>query len=228
MNRKPEKAVPENDAPAGEEEFKQAQEEHYAEEPDSASCADAEGQRPAQAQDAQTVPAESETVQALQEELEKTRENALRVLAEADNIRKRASKEREDAVKYSVANFARDLLGVIDNFGRAIGSVPAELREGNDHVRNLIAGLEAVEKEMLKTFEKNGIQKIVPEGQVFNPNYHEVMFEAPAPGKKPGEVIQVIEPGYVLHERLLRPARVGVARADSGQDQGGSHVDTEA
>ncbi len=219
----------ENDAaPEGEEEIKQGQDKAGPEEAASEQSSRLEPEPEEQVQANQAPASESETVQALQEELEKTRENALRVLAEADNIRKRAAREREDATRYAVANFARDLLGVADNFGRAIGAVPEELRDGNDHIRNLMAGLEAVEKEMLKTFERNGIQKIVPNGQIFNPNYHEVMFEAPVPGKKAGEIIQVIEPGYVLHDRLLRPARVGVAKDESGQEQGGNHVDTQA
>jgi molecular chaperone GrpE len=170
-----------------------------------------------------------ERIAALEAELAQTKDNALRAMAEADNTRKRALRERDDARKYAASGFSKDLLSVADNFRRALDSVPAELRGTNEQVNNLLTGIEAVEKELLRAFEKEGIAKIEPMDQKFDPNFHEVMFEAPVPGKPSGTIIQVIEPGYILHDRLLRPARVGVVRAEPGSPpESGGHIDTQA
>ena len=164
----------------------------------------------------------TDRVAALEAEIVRLKDHILRALAEADNTRKRAVKEREDATKFAVTGFARDMLEMADNFRRAIDSIPEELKTGSDPmIANLMAGIEAMERNLLKTFEKHGIKKIEPIGVPFDPHFHEVMFEAPVPGKAPGTVIQLLEAGYVLNDRLLRPARVGVARAD-GPESGGS------
>lgn len=154
-------------------------------------------------------------IAALREELAQAKDQTLRALAEADNTRRRAVREREDASKYATSGFAKDLLDFADNVRRAIDSIPDDLKgpESDERIRNLITGLEAMEQQMLRAFEKHGIRKIIPLDEVFNPNFHEVMFEAAVPGKAAGVVIQVIEPGYMLHDRLLRAARVGVAKA---------------
>lgn len=163
-----------------------------------------------------------------QEELAKVKDQLLRALAETENTRRRAAKEREDAAKYAVTAFARDLLDFSDNFRRAIDAIPEEMKnEGDDRIRNLIAGVAAMEQQMLRTFEKHGIKKIVPANEMFDPNFHEVIFEAPGTGKPAGTVIQIAEPGYTLHGRLLRPARVGVAK-DDGASGAGRKIDTEA
>ncbi len=154
-----------------------------------------------------------------------TKDQLLRTVAEMENLRKRSAREREDASKYAVSSFAKDLLEVADNFRRALDHIPAEMRE-SDASKALIEGIEATERSMLKVFEKNGIRKIEPVDEPFNPNLHEVMFEAPVPGKPAGMIIQLIEAGYVLNDRLLRPARVGVAK-DVG-DGTAHHVDTKA
>ncbi len=160
----------------------------------------------------------------VQEELNKTRDQLLRALADAENTRRRAVKEREDAGKYAVSSFAKDLLDFSDNVRRAIEAVPDDLKNGSDdRIKNLIAGLAAMEQQMLRTFEKHGIKKLNPMNEVFDPNFHEVIFEAPDTGKPGGVIIQVAEPGYTLHGRLLRPARVGVAKGD-----GSGRVDTQA
>ncbi len=150
---------------------------------------------------------------ALQAELAETKDKMLRALADADNARKRAERSQIDTSKFAVAGFARDLLDVADNLRRAIDAVPQDKR-GDEILSNLLQGIEATERVMLSTFEKNGIRKIAPTAGVFDPNHHEAMFEAEVPGKKHGEIIQLIEPGYMIHERLLRPARVGVAKGD--------------
>lgn len=163
----------------------------------------------------------------LQQQLATTKDQGLRALAEADNIRKRSIKDREDATKYAVTNFARDLLDYTDNFKRAIDSIPEDLKSsGDDRITNLLSGLEAMQRQLHQTLEKNGVRKIEPRDELFNPHFHEVMFEVPGTGKPAGMIIQLVDAGYILHERLLRPARVGVAK-DEGQ--GTSHsLDTQA
>ncbi len=155
----------------------------------------------------------------LQEELAKTKDQMLRALAEAENSRKRALKERDDASKYSIAGFAKDIISVADNLQRALAAIPADALAAEPRLKSLVDGIEATQREMQKTFEQNGIRKIDPTDEPFNPNYHEVMFEAPGTGKRPGFIVQVIDVGYLLHDRLLRPARVGVAK-DEGQGNG--------
>lgn len=173
--------------------------------------------------------ASAEKIATLQAELEKTKDQALRALAEAENARKRALKDREDASRFAISSFAKDLLSVADNLRRALDSIPADAVAADPHLKNLKDGVEATERDLLKSFEKNGIRKLNPEGEPFNPNFHEVMFEAPGTGKPPGTVTQVMETGYVLNDRLLRPARVGVAK-NEGQGNGhpGSTIDTKA
>lgn len=149
---------------------------------------------------------------ALKAELADMKEQALRAMAEVENIRRRSAKEREDTSRYAVSSFAKDLLDVADTFRRALESVPAELRESDPRIVALLDGIEATERKMLDMFSRNGIRKIEPLDEPFDPNYHEVMFETPVPGKPSGTIIQIIEPGYVLHDRLLRPARVGVSK----------------
>ncbi len=164
----------------------------------------------------------------LQQQLAATRDQGLRALAEADNARKRALKDREDASKYAVSNFARDLLDYTDNFKRAIDSIPEELKHsGDERITNLLTGLEAMQRQLLQTFEKNGIKKLEPRDEPFNPHFHEVMFEVPGTGKPAGMIIQLVDAGYILHDRLLRPARVGVAK-DEGQGGPTQSVDTRA
>ena len=113
-------------------------------------------------------------------------------------------------------------------------AVPTDLLDSEPRLKNLVEGIEATERTLLKTFEKHGIQKIEPLDEPFDPNFHEVMFESPAPGKPAGVVMQVMEPGYTLHDRLIRPARVGVTKDDGSAPAGGEdptpggHIDTEA
>ncbi|MCB9989487.1 MAG: nucleotide exchange factor GrpE [Rhodospirillales bacterium] len=170
----------------------------------------------------------------LEAELAQSRDQTLRALAEAENTRKRALKEREDSSKYAIMSFARNLLDVADNFTRALEAVPEELKNTEPQITALLTGIEATGRELEKAFEKHGIHKIEPkEDEVFNHNFHEVMFEVPGTGKPPGTIMQVIETGYVIHDRLLRPARVGVAKDDGSfrgsQPSGAGHtLDTEA
>ena len=185
----------------------------------------------------QSVAYEDPRVVELAEQLAQTKDQLMRALADAENTRRRAQKDREDSSKFAISGFARHLLPVADNLRRALDAVPDEMRGENQHVQNLVEGIEATEKELLKGFEKHGLRKIAPQdGEVFDPNLHEVMFETPVPGQAGGAIIQVIETGYELNGRLLRPARVGVAKAGDAspppqvppQDDPGSQVDTEA
>ena len=169
-------------------------------------------------------------IAALQAELAQAKDQTLRALADAENTRKRALKEREDAGKYAISAFARDLLEFSGNFDRALAAIPDELR-GDERISAVIIGIEAMAKDLFSTFEKHGIQKIHPLDEPFNPNYHEAIFEAPGTGKPAGTIIQVIEPGYIIKDRLLRPARVGIAKAEAGAPPAGmpgGHVDTSA
>lgn len=161
----------------------------------------------------------------LQEELLEARDRTMRALADSENTRKRAVKDRDDAGKYAVANFARDLLDFGDNFKRALDAMP------EDTPPAVSEGLSAMETELLATFDRHGIKKIEPLDELFDANFHEVMFEAPTPDKAPGIIMQVIEPGYVLNDRLLRAAKVGIAKAgptESGPTDPGASIDTEA
>lgn len=156
-------------------------------------------------------------IAALEAELFDAKDKMMRALAEAENARRRAVKDREDAGKYAVTNFARDLLDFSDNFHRALAAIPADLHE-DERIGLIITGLESMDANLLKTFERHGIKKIEPLDEPFNPNFHEVMFEAPVPGKPGGLVIQVVEAGYVIADRLLRAAKVGVSKGGAGAE----------
>lgn len=153
-------------------------------------------------------------IAALQSEIAEMKDKMLRVLADADNTRKRAERMQIDATKYAVSGFARDLLDVADNLRRALDAIPADGRAADPILNNFAEGIEATERNMAAALEKNGLRKIAPVSGRFDANVHEVMFEADVAGKNAGEIIQLIEPGYMLHDRLIRPARVGVAKGD--------------
>jgi molecular chaperone GrpE len=156
-------------------------------------------------------PSAEERVAALEAELAEQKDHLLRALAETENVRRRAQREREDALKYAVSGFAKELLSVADNLRRALDSLPeSEVRD--ERTRGLLAGVAATERELLSVFERHGIQRIDPDGERFDHNLHQAIFEAERPGKPGGTIIEVLQPGYVLHDRLLRPAMVGVAK----------------
>ena len=142
------------------------------------------------------------------------KDRLLRALAEVENVRRRGEREREDARLYAATNFARDIVRVADNLRRGLESVPTGAREENAALATLLEGVELTERDLLSIFEKHGIKQVAPMGQKFDHNLHEALFEAPGTGQPGGTVIQVIETGYTINERLLRPARVGVAAAE--------------
>src|SRR5882724_3901030 len=156
------------------------------------------------------------------------KDKALRALAEVENIRRRAQRERDDAVKYGVTNLARDLLSAADNLRRALASVP-EAQVKDEVTRNLLAGVAATERELLGAFEKHSIRRIDPKGDKFDHNLHQAIFEAENTGQPAGTVVEVLQPGYVLHDRLLRPAMVGVAKGGAAEpSKPGEFIDTKA
>jgi molecular chaperone GrpE len=154
----------------------------------------------------------------LMKENEELKERALRIAADMENLRRRTARDVQDARAYSVANFARDMLGVSDNLRRAIDAVPADARSGGDSgLSALLEGVEMTERSMLSALERHGVKKLEPEGQKFDPHFHQAMFEVPNPNVPANTVVQVVQPGYSIGERVLRPAMVGVAKGGPKQ-----------
>ena len=154
------------------------------------------------------------TFEALVSERDSLKDQLLRALADVENMRRRTEREIETARKYSHTGFARDLVGAIDNLARAIDAAPAADDEAvGESVNALITGLEMSWTEIQSTMERYGIRRISPLGEKFDYNFHQAMFEMPHPDQPPGTVVEVVQHGYVLHDRLLRPAMVGVAKA---------------
>jgi molecular chaperone GrpE len=150
---------------------------------------------------------------ALEREHGEMKDRLLRTLAEMENLRKRTEREVTDARIYGVASFARDVLVVADNMHRALEAVAPELRAGAQAgVTAFVDGIELTERELLKALEKNGVRQFTPQGQKFDPNIHQAMFEVPDASVPAGSIIQVVQPGYMIGERILRPALVGVSK----------------
>jgi molecular chaperone GrpE len=141
------------------------------------------------------------------------RDRLLRTLADMENLRKRTDREVADSRLYAVTSFARDILGVADNMRRALDAVGPELRASAEGgVKALIDGVELTERELLKALEKNGMRQFSPQGEKFDPNLHQAMYEVPDASVPAGSVVQVVQPGYMIGERVLRPAMVGVSK----------------
>lgn len=157
-------------------------------------------------------------------ELGETKDRLLRALAETENVRRRADRERADALKYGGSSLARELLNVADNLRRALDSAPAD-QLADDRMKTLMQGVAATERELLAAFERNGIRRIDPAGERFDHNLHQAMFEVENTGQPAGTVVQVLQPGYVMHDRLLRPALVGVAKGDGKPPSDAPRID---
>ena len=156
---------------------------------------------------------EEGSVEALAKEVAEARDKALRTLAEMENLRKRTAREVTDARAYGITGFARDVLDIADNLQRALDAVPAETRESADPMlKALIEGVELTERSLLNALEKNGVRKFDPSGEKFDPNFQQAMYEVPDPSVPPGTVVQVVQAGYTIGERVLRPALVGIAK----------------
>jgi molecular chaperone GrpE len=173
--------------------------------------------------EAETEAEAASDIEILAAEAADLKDQLLRALAEGENTRKRAAREREDSARYGISNFARDVVAVADNLRRAIDSLPAE-NAGEDVVKTLTEGVAATLRQLDAAFENHGIERIDPAGQPFDHNLHQAMFEDPDSDQPPGTVVQVIEHGYKIHDRLLRPAMVGVAK----KPREGARIDTEA
>jgi molecular chaperone GrpE len=152
-----------------------------------------------------------ERLAALEAELADTKDRLLRALAETENTRRRFQRERDDTQKYAVSSFAKDLLSAVDNLRRALDAMP-EADIADPRTKSLLDGVAATERELLAAFERHGLRRIDPKGEAFDHNFHQAIFEAERPDTPAGTVVEVLQPGYVLHDRLLRPARVGVAK----------------
>ncbi|MDR3425068.1 MAG: nucleotide exchange factor GrpE [Alphaproteobacteria bacterium] len=159
----------------------------------------------------------------LEKQLAEMKDRVLREMADAENTRRRAQKDREETSKYAVAGFAKEILAVSDNFRRALDAAPAE--HPDPAVKNLIVGIDATERQLLAVLERFGIKKIEPLGQMFDPHFHRVMMEVDAPEQAAGTVVQVLQAGYIIHDRLLREALVAVAKGAAPE---APHVDTSA
>jgi molecular chaperone GrpE len=163
----------------------------------------------------------AERVAALEAELAEQKDRLLRALAETENTRRRAQREREDAAKYAVSSFAKDLLSAADNLRRALESLPEE-KAHYELTRNLLAGVAATERELLAVFDRHGIRRIDPKGERFDHNFHQAIYETERAEEPAGTIVEVLQPGYLLHDRLLRPAMVGVAKPRAKPAEGGA------
>lgn len=160
---------------------------------------------------------EAETIARLEAEKADLTDRLLRVAAEMDNLRKRAEREVADAGRYAIARFAADMLTIGDNLRRALDAVPEEMRQSGDAgAAALIEGVEMTARELDRLLEKHGVVRIAAEGERFDPHRHQAMFEVPDPNAAPGTVVQVMQDGFMIGDRVLRAAMVGVARAAPG------------
>jgi len=177
----------------------------------------------------QGAPEQDDPVSEAKREAGEFKDKLLRTLAEMENLRKRTEREVSDARLYGIASFAREVLQVADNMHRALEATGPELREqGDAKVKSLIEGVELTERELLKALEKNGVKKFSPQGEKFDPNVQQAMFEMETADVPPGHVAQVIQAGYMIGERMLRPALVAVAKAAKGQAPANDNPDATA
>lgn len=191
-------------------------EDEAATEPESAAAATPPGPKPSTS---------------LDRELADVKDRLLRTLAEMENLRKRTEREVADSRLYGIATFARDVLTVADNMHRALEALAPELR-ADANGKTLIEGVELTERELLKTLEKNGVRRFEPQGEKFDPNVHQAMYEVPDASVPAGSVVQVVQAGYMIGDRVLRPALVGVSkggpRSTPGQPAGNDNAGATA
>lgn len=152
------------------------------------------------------------TYEELLSDVASLKDQLLRALAETENVRRRAERDKADLSKYAVANFAREVLGVADNLRRAVEAVDRDTVEGNEDLKNLHVGIEMTQKALEASYERFGIKPIGAMGEKFDHNFHQAMFEVEDPERPEGVVVQEIQTGYMIHDRLLRPAMVGVSK----------------
>ena len=154
-----------------------------------------------------------------EEQIADLKDKLLRALAENENVRRRADRQQSEASQYAITSFARDVLSIGDNLHRALAAVPEGARD-NAEVETFVSGIEMTERELLNALERHGISKIMPVGEKFDHNLHQAVFEVEDADAPAGTVVQVVQPGYVIKDRLLRPAMVGVAKAKPERGEG--------
>lgn len=182
----------------------------FAENEVEAAAADFDG---AAEENAAEVAAEPDPLDELKAENSELRDRFLRLAAEMDNLRRRTERDVKDAKSYAVSGFARDMLAVSDNLRRALDAVPADQRDGADAtLTTLLEGVEMTERAMLSALERHGVKKIDAEGEKFDPNFHQAMFEIPNQAVPNNTVVQVVQAGFTIGDRVLRPAMVGVSK----------------
>jgi molecular chaperone GrpE len=164
-------------------------------------------------------------IEALQTENAALKDKVLRAVAETDNVRKRAQRDQEETARYANSGFARDLVNVAENLKRALENLTPEKRAQNELLHSLGTGVEMTLSELLSIFERNGIRRIDPMGEKFDHNFHQAVAQLDVPDTEAGTVVQVLQAGYAMHDRLLRPAMVGVAKAGGAEQK---KVDTTA
>ncbi len=157
----------------------------------------------------------------LEQEKADLKDKLLRALAEMENLRRRTEKEVADTRAYAISAFARDMLSVADNLRRALETLPQEARKESTSLSGLIEGIELTERELAKVLERHGVRKVDPAGEKFDPNLHQAMYESPHDSLGKGQVHTVVQPGYAIGERVLRPALVGVSSGAAANDQKG-------
>ena len=168
----------------------------------------------------------SKSLDELEAKISELKDQLLRTVADSENLRKRLEREKEQTRKFGIANFAKDLLSIADNLGRALDAAPTKEDVEDQALENLVLGIQMTEQELQKAFENNNVRKIDPLGEKFDYNFHQAMFEVEETDKEPGIVVQVLQPGYAIDDRILRPAMVGVAAAKGGKKN--IAVDTKA
>lgn len=168
--------------------------------------------------------AEFAVLEALKAEVETLKDQRLRALAEAENIRRRAEREKADASQYAVTKFARDMLGIADNFARALAACPPAIRDAADpQVKAVLDGVEATDRQLISTLERYGVKQVDTADGKFDPNLHQAIAEVPGGDKPAGTIVDVVQTGFMIGDRLLRPAMVTVARKESNP----ANVDTK-
>ena len=164
----------------------------------------------------------SKSLDELEAKISELKDQLLRTVADSENLRKRLEREKEQTRKFGIANFAKDLLSIADNLGRALDAAPNKEGIEDQAIENFVLGVQMTEQELQKAFDNNNIRKIDPLGEKFDYNFHQAMFEVPTNDHAPGIVLEVVQHGYALHDRLLRPAMVGVSKAvDNGESASG-------
>ena len=174
-------------------------------------------QAPEQEQETEEIETSEDIIEKLNEEITNLKDQRLRAIAELENFRKRAEKDQSDALKYGVSNFAKEIINISDNIERAQSSIPEEAKN-NETIKPVIEGIDLIAQSVVTTFEKIGIKKIESLNEKFDHNLHQAMMEIEKDDLEPGTIVQELIPGYTLHDRLLRPAMVGVSKKPKKND----------